>query len=463
MGRRTLTLPRLGETMEEGRVSAWTVEIGADFARGDTLLEVETDKTVVEVPALAAGRLLERLAGPGDTVAVGAPIAVVEAEGASESPGESPEAASAPASAPAGNAKGSAPPEAPGPAPAPTPAPAARPTRAAAAPGTVRGKVRASPAARRAAREAGIDLATLAGRGRRGRIMRADVEVARAGAGRPATPAAAGAPTAGALLEPGERVVEVDGLPVHCRAWRKTEAPVRTALLIHGFGADGGAWEALARALARAGWQLLAPDLPGHGATPGEPAHMAPEAMTALLAGLADRLGLEEGEVVGHSLGAVLATGLAAAAPARIARVTLIAPAGLGAKADPDFFDGLLAARTRAGLLHQLRRTTARRIAYSPAVLDATLEMLRANAEGLRGLAGQIAVDGHQQVSIVEDLERLTVPTRLILGAEDAILPWSGFPDVPPRVAIHRVPAAGHVVHWDDPAAVEAILTGGGT
>ena len=50
-----LPLPRLGETMEEGRIVTWLKQPGDRFRRGEILLEVETDKTVVEVPALQDG------------------------------------------------------------------------------------------------------------------------------------------------------------------------------------------------------------------------------------------------------------------------------------------------------------------------------------------------------------------------------------------------------------------------
>ena len=51
MMEKTLTLPRLGETMEEGTVLAWSKISGEEYDRGDILLELETDKMVVEVPA----------------------------------------------------------------------------------------------------------------------------------------------------------------------------------------------------------------------------------------------------------------------------------------------------------------------------------------------------------------------------------------------------------------------------
>ncbi len=72
-----LTMPRLGETMDEGTILGWLVPTGTPFKRGDAILELETDKTVVEYPALGDGVLDEVMVGPGDRIAVGAPIARV--------------------------------------------------------------------------------------------------------------------------------------------------------------------------------------------------------------------------------------------------------------------------------------------------------------------------------------------------------------------------------------------------
>ncbi len=144
MGRVTLTLPRLGETMEEARLTAWRVAPGASYRRGEVLLEVETDKAVVEVPALADGTMAAHLVAEGDTVALDAPIAEVEQAGAA------PEVRPAPPQAPA-------------------------PAIISAAPPPRRDGLRASPAARAAARAAGVRLAALTGTGRNGRITAADV------------------------------------------------------------------------------------------------------------------------------------------------------------------------------------------------------------------------------------------------------------------------------------------------
>ena len=76
----TLPMPRLGETMDSGTIAGWNVAEGDSFERGDTLLELETDKTLVEYPALESGRLIETLVAEGDVVDVGDPIAIIESE-----------------------------------------------------------------------------------------------------------------------------------------------------------------------------------------------------------------------------------------------------------------------------------------------------------------------------------------------------------------------------------------------
>ena|SRR5437868_2448491 len=77
MMKRILTMPRLGETMDEGTIVGWLVAPGQAFQRGAAILEIETDKTVVEYPALGDGLMEKMLVAAGDRVSVGAPIAEV--------------------------------------------------------------------------------------------------------------------------------------------------------------------------------------------------------------------------------------------------------------------------------------------------------------------------------------------------------------------------------------------------
>ncbi|MBW8843336.1 MAG: pyruvate dehydrogenase complex dihydrolipoamide acetyltransferase [Sphingomonadales bacterium] len=182
-----IKMPALSPTMEEGTLAKWLIKAGDTVKSGDLMAEIETDKATMEFEAVDEGIIAEIVVPEGtDNVKVGQVIAIlaVEGENASASAAkaapkeeapkvETPRAEAAPVPAPA--------PAAPAAAPAPTPAPAASGDR-----------VKASPLARRIAAEKGVDLASVAGSGPNGRIVRADVEGAQPGA---AAPAATPAPT----------------------------------------------------------------------------------------------------------------------------------------------------------------------------------------------------------------------------------------------------------------------------
>ena len=78
MTERILKMPRLGETMEEGKIVGFLVKPGDSFKRGDSIIEIETDKTVAEFPALGDGTLHEWIGSVGDHVVVGAPLARID-------------------------------------------------------------------------------------------------------------------------------------------------------------------------------------------------------------------------------------------------------------------------------------------------------------------------------------------------------------------------------------------------
>ena len=190
-----LVMPRLSDTMEEGTIGRWLVHEGDAFAAGDVLAEIETDKATMELQAYDAGTVLRILVGDGETVALGAPIAIVGADGETAD-----EAASA------GNGATTPPPQeaAAEPEPELKSAPARKPSKssskakAAAGNGSrVTAALRVSPIARRMADEAGIDLAAMAGRGSgpEGRVVKADVERL-ISSGELTRPAAADAPPA---------------------------------------------------------------------------------------------------------------------------------------------------------------------------------------------------------------------------------------------------------------------------
>lgn len=73
-------MPNLGYDMEEGKVQSWLKAVGDHVNRGEPIAEIETDKTTVEMEAMASGTLVEIVCEAGSDAAVGAVIAVLESD-----------------------------------------------------------------------------------------------------------------------------------------------------------------------------------------------------------------------------------------------------------------------------------------------------------------------------------------------------------------------------------------------
>jgi len=176
-----IVMPKLGLTMTEGLIVEWRKKEGDPVTKGDILFVLETEKVTYEVEAPEDGTIGKILVKEQETVPVGAIVAYLL------KPGESTAAITAtPAAAPRAEAA--------------SPAPAAASAAAAAPAAPAGGRVKASPLARKVAREYGIDLAAVAGTGPGGRVLRQDVEKAKA-AGTQKPAAAAPAPAAPAAEE----------------------------------------------------------------------------------------------------------------------------------------------------------------------------------------------------------------------------------------------------------------------
>ncbi|MCG2578142.1 2-oxoglutarate dehydrogenase complex dihydrolipoyllysine-residue succinyltransferase [Dechloromonas sp. XY25] len=167
-------VPQLSESVAEGTLASWKKKIGEAVARDEILIDIETDKVVLEVPSPGAGVLVEIVKGDGETVVSGELIARIDTE------------AKAGAAAPAAEAPKAA-----------APAAKAAPAAAAAAPAGT-----ASPSARKILDEKGIAAGDVAGSGRGGRVTKEDAVAAAPKAG----PVAAAAPAAVSIAAPNTGV-----------------------------------------------------------------------------------------------------------------------------------------------------------------------------------------------------------------------------------------------------------------
>lgn len=164
-----VVMPQMGESITEGTVSKWLKSVGDNIEKDEPLLEISTDKVDAEVPSPAAGKVLAINVQEGETVEVGAVLALVGAEGGAPVTSSKPQAASSP------SATSDAVEQA-------KPVPAVQPVVAAATNGgngnaTVDDlrRSKSSPLVRNIAKEHGVDLTRIPGSGLSGRVTKADI------------------------------------------------------------------------------------------------------------------------------------------------------------------------------------------------------------------------------------------------------------------------------------------------
>ncbi|MDE0133327.1 MAG: alpha/beta hydrolase [Acidimicrobiaceae bacterium] len=240
------------------------------------------------------------------------------------------------------------------------------------------------------------------------------------------------------------------------------EAPV--VLLVHGAGMNRTVWQLQTRWLAHHGYTPLAIDLPGHGNSDGEPLGSVAEMaawLTEAIAAVREQLGCDEVRLVGHSMGSLVCTEVAAAHPDGIARLVL-----LGTAAGMPVHPALLGAAENNELL-------------APELMTAWGHGNRAHVAtnptpGLWMLGGSVALleradDGviHADLSACAAYEagdvaaRVQCPVTVIVGSEDKM--------TPPRAAgaliadfadcdVVHLAGAGHMMMNEDPAAVRSAL-----
>lgn len=403
-----------GEYMESAAVVAWNFAVGDRVAAGDVVVVVETAKAASEIAAPQSGVLLEILVPVGEEAAVGRVLGRIGEAGE----GVAATTAAVPASI----------------------VPASAPSVTAPAPSDGRvGRIVASPLARRIAAGAGVDLARVTGTGPRGRIKSRDVERV---IGEAKIEGAAPA-----------LVRSEASRPVHASAATST-API---VLLHGFGADGTSWAPVVERLG-AGRPLRTPDLASHGRSPHR-AERFDDLVDALEADL-EPIGGEGLHLVGHSLGGAVALALAARGRIRVLTQTLLAPAGLGPEIDAAFLAGFLAAESPEALAPWLGRLVA-----DPTVLprDHAARLFRDRLRAGRideqaRLAATLFPSGTQTIDLRPALAASGLPTRILWGTSDAVIPVSHAAKIPEAVALHRLVGVGHMPQVERAALVARLV-----
>ncbi|MCY1193706.1 2-succinyl-6-hydroxy-2,4-cyclohexadiene-1-carboxylate synthase [compost metagenome] len=424
-----MVVPPTGEALDAARLVAWIVAPGQAFKAGEVLVEIETDKSIIEVPAHEDGIMVEHVVAVDGIVNADTVIARVRVEGEAppaEAPAAAPPAASEPAEAEAEAA---------------AKAPAARPPQAA-APGE---RKFATPAARRVAAERGIALDAVQGSGPNGRVTVADIGQARPQA------------RDGGQANPREAWAATRHGDVRLSLWEggaRSGSP--TVALVHGMFGDRDTWASLAHALSRAGVRVLAMDLPCHGETRSQATRFE-DVVDAVADAIASQC-VGPVTLVGHSFGAAVAARAASRPGIGAEALILIAPVGLGTEIDQSFLTGMTHAATNEAAQRELEKLTVSGMTPSAAFIDALRQGTQARRETLIELCRSVGWNGVQQVHIGPDLANAPCRCTIIHGRRDAIVPWKHALNAPPRTALHLLPDAGHMPQWESGKLVAEIV-----
>ena len=262
-----------------------------------------------------------------------------------------------------------------------------------------------------------------------------------------------------------ERHIDVGGIPTRYLTAGTTGPPL---VLLHGVGDNALDWQWVLPTLAHT-QRVYALDLPGSGGSIKPDVDYSPAFFTQFLSAFLDALAVERAAVVGNSLGGLVSLRLALSEPSRVSALGLVASAGLGrevtyalrsltlpgygrlavawGKRPPGAAQRalgrstLLFARPQSVPLKWLKEQY--RLARLPGFLEAQLATVRA----------QVCLRGQREV-LVDRLAQLEVPTRLVWGTGDRVLPYSQAKEAVSRLqegSLELISDCGHSPHVEQP------------
>ena len=257
----------------------------------------------------------------------------------------------------------------------------------------------------------------------------------------------------------------VDGVRLRLRDTGPRDAPV--VILLHGFGASLETWEPWAQVLS-AHYRVIRFDLPGFGLTGADPTGDYTDTREMkILIDLMDQLAVARASLVGNSMGGQIVWNFAALHPDRVTRLVLVSPVGFAspgfsydhASETPPIMGVLRYVALPRGLLKAgLAAAYARLEALSEPTLNRYRDLLLAPGvrQAILARMGQVIL--HDPAPI---LARIKVPTLLLWGEKDGMIPISNAADYLrdlPHATLVRLPNLGHVPFEEDPIASLAPL-----
>lgn len=252
--------------------------------------------------------------------------------------------------------------------------------------------------------------------------------------------------------------VDVDGRSI---AYATLGDGEQVVVLVHGYGGDKNSWLFVQEPLS-ATRTVHAIDLPGHGDSAKDVGDGSLDTLAGAVLGYLDARGVESAHLVGHSLGGAVVAAVAAAAPRRVASLTLVAPAGFGRDVNAGYLRGFASASSRRELRPHLGALFADPGQVTRQLVDDLLKYKRLDGvdAALTTLLGTLLDGDRQAIDAGPLLAAAAVPVVVVWGRQDAVLPPAGSATLPEqaRADVRYVDDAGHMVHLERPGDVVAAV-----
>jgi pyruvate dehydrogenase E2 component (dihydrolipoamide acetyltransferase) len=256
--------------------------------------------------------------------------------------------------------------------------------------------------------------------------------------------------------DPTAEFVEAGGRRLRYLKLGEGDSPI---VLIHGFTGSLDNWLFNHAALAQQR-AVYALDLPGHGQSSKDVGDGSLDMLIGAVQDWLDALQLARVHLVGHSLGGAVSLGIALRNPERVQSCTLIASAALGPQIDADYIGGVVEANRRKQLKPYLERLFADPRRLTRQLVDDLLKFKR--LDGVQAALAKLSanfVAEEQQVAVFRtEVDQLQMPTQVIWGAEDQIIPSSQATDLPDTISVELLPNCGHMVPMEAAREVNQLV-----
>ena len=230
-------------------------------------------------------------------------------------------------------------------------------------------------------------------------------------------------------------------------------------VFVHGFGGDLNGWMFNQPMLAER-WRTVALDLPGHGSSTKVLEGADEASFAAVIDQALAALRIDRVHIVGHSMGGGIALAFANEQRERVASLTLIASAQLGAEINGAFINDFLRAQRRREVQEALKLLVHDPAMVSRAMVEEVLRYKRLDGvqAALETIAAEWFPDGVQRVDNAVLVANLGVPVQLIWGRDDQIIPLAHAEALAGKVPVHILDDVGHLPHMEKAGEVNRVI-----